>query len=294
VNESLITGLRIVDIILPIGRGQRELILGDRGTGKTYFVLSIIVHSSRANAISSMDGFGARRLFGFYIGLNQNLTKIFSIVGIILIMSISSFIIIMSTSSSDAATLSFILPLLSATLCEFYRDRGFDVIISIDDLIKHAKSYRQLSLIIGSMPSRQSYPANIFNIHSSILERCGRLNSSFISGSISSFPIVEIINNDITEYISTNVISITDGQCVMNRALFNSSIRPSIDSSLSVSRIGSSAQSILLSSLSAGIKNELTISRQSLSLSASSSSSTIAIPRRYELSLLSDSHPPTP
>lgn len=163
--------------------------------------------------------------------------------------------------------MTFSLPLIIITFTEYYRDRGFDIIIAIDDIIKHAKSYRQLSLIIGSMPSRASYPSNIFNIHSSILERCGRLNSSFIGGSISALPIIETVNNDITEYIATNVISITDGQCVMNKALFNSSIRPSIDSSLSVSRIGSSAQSILLSSLSAGIKNELTISRQSLSFS---------------------------
>jgi len=127
------------------------------------------------------------------------------------------------------------------------------------------------------MPSRSSYPSSIFNIHSSFLERCGRLNASFSSGSISGFPIIETINSDITEFISTNVISITDGQCFLNKALFNSSIRPSIDSSLSVSRIGSAAQSSFLASLSSGIKNEITLYRQSLFLSSSSSSNSVSI-----------------
>lgn len=127
------------------------------------------------------------------------------------------------------------------------------------------------------MPSRSFYPSSIFNIHSSFLERCGRLNASFSSGSISGFPIIETINSDITEFISTNVISITDGQCFLNKALFNSSIRPSIDSSLSVSRIGSAAQSSFLASLSSGIKNEITLYRQSLFLSSSSSSNSVSI-----------------
>jgi len=146
------------------------------------------------------------------------------------------------------------------------------VILTFDDLIKHAKSYRQLALIIGSMPSRQSYPTNIFNIHSSILERFARMFSLSDRGTISCLPILETVNNDLGEFIATNVISITDGQLFINRSLFHSSIRPSIDSSLSVSRIGSSAQCSIMSILSAGLKNALTISRQSLSLTSSSPS----------------------
>ncbi len=288
VNEQLLTGLRIVDAILPIGRGQRQLFLGDRGTGKTYIVTSILIYNSRINYLSSMDGFGAKRLFGFYIGLNQNLSKIY-------LLFIINFIdwrlnIIISTSSTSTSMMTFSLPLLAITFSEYYRDRGFDIWISFDDLIKHAKSYRQLSLLIGSIPSRQSYPSSIFNIHSSFLERCGRLNARFSSGSICSFPIIETINSDISEYISTNVISITDGQCFLNKALFNSSIRPSIDSSLSVSRIGSAAQSSFLASLSSGIKNEITLYRQSLSLSSISiitTSSTMALSQSIYNSIFS-------
>ena len=147
------------------------------------------------------------------------------------------------------------------------------MVMTFDDLIKHAKTYRQLALIIGSMPARSSFPANIFNVHSSLLERFSRMFSLSDRGTISCLPILETINQDISEYISTNVISITDGQLFISRSLFHSSIRPSIDSSLSVSRIGSSAQSSLLSTLAIGIKNSLTISRSiSSSLSSPSSS----------------------
>lgn len=262
-NEGLITGLRIVDIILPIGRGQRQLILGDRGTGKTYIVIAVMIYNSRISYLSSIDGFGSKRLFGFYIGLNQNLSKIYQLT--ILWIIDWRLSILLSTNSSSTAMMTFSLPLIAISLSEFFRDSGYDMILTFDDLIKHAKSYRQLALIIGSLPSRQSYPSNIFNVHSSILERFSRMFSLSDRGSISCLPILETINSDISEFISTNVISITDGQLFINKSLFYSSIRPSIDSSLSVSRIGSSAQSSLLSVLSAGLKNALTISRHSLS-----------------------------
>lgn len=140
------------------------------------------------------------------------------------------------------------------------------MILAFDDLIKHAKSYRQLALLIGSMPARQVFPSNIFNVHSSILERFARMFSLADRGSLSCMPILETINNDLSEFIATNVISITDGQLFLDRSLFHSGIRPAIDSALSVSRIGSAAQSSLLSILSAGLKNALTVSRRSLSL----------------------------
>lgn len=156
------------------------------------------------------------------------------------------------------------LGILGTTLGEILRDRGFDVLICLDDLTKHAKSYRQISLILGKVPSRDAFPADIFNIHSSILERCGRLNNNN-RGSISSLPIIETVNSDITEFIATNVISITDGQVYTNKQLFNLGIRPAIDSGLSVSRIGSSAQCTLVSLLTSGIKNDLTNIRNSSS-----------------------------
>jgi len=265
VNESLISGMRIVDSILPIGRGQRQLILGDRNTGKTSIVLSTLLTNNKNNYLGSMDGFGCKRLFGIYIGINQNLSKLYKLTS-----TSSAFTIILGTHSSSTAMITLTLPLLGITFAEQLRDRGFDVLLCFDDLSKHAKSYRQISLILGKVPSRDAFPADIFNIHSSILERCGRLNWYF-RGSLSCFPIIETVNSDITEFIATNVISITDGQIYTNKQLFNFGIRPAIDSALSVSRIGSSSQCKFMSRLSSGIKNELTNLRQS-SFSTSGSS----------------------
>lgn len=252
-------------------------------------VLSTLIYNNRINYLSTVDGFGSKRLFGFYVGLNQNLSRIYQ-------LSILSVIdwranIVLSTNSSSTAYLTFSLPILAISFGEYYRDRGYDIILCYDDLIKHAKSYRQLSLIIGSMPARQSFLANIFNIHSSILERFSRMFSKSDRGSISCLPILETINSDISEYISTNVISITDGQLFLNKSLFHLSIRPSIDSSLSVSRIGSSAQCALISYLSAGLKNALTAARQSLSLAHSNSTKSTALHSALTISVHLISHP---
>jgi len=152
---------------------------------------------------------------------------------------------------------------IGMSISEKLMDKGYDVVCCIDDLSKHSKSYRQISLIIGKIPSRDAFPSDIFNVHSSLLERCGKMNSTMMGGSITGFPIIETINSDITEFIATNVISITDGQIYMNKKLFNDSIRPAIDSALSVSRIGSSAQCKLMKLVSSGIKNRVTTLRNS-------------------------------
>jgi len=150
---------------------------------------------------------------------------------------------------------------IGLSIAEKLMDLAFDVVICLDDLSKHSKSYRQISLIIGKIPSRDAFPSDIFNVHSSLLERCGKLRSDFGGSSITGFPIIETINSDITEFIATNVISITDGQIYMNRKLFNDSIRPAIDSGLSVSRIGSAAQCKVMKIVSSGLKNRLTLLR---------------------------------
>ncbi len=256
VNDSLLVGLRIIDSLLPVGRGQRQLILGDRYSGKTSIFFTLLIKLSTLNIIISIDGLGTRRTFGIYIGISINLSKLNSIINSLLI--INWYVLILSTHSSSTALLSFLLPLIGLTLGERLRDRGIDVVICLDDLSKHSKSYRQISLLLGKIPSRDAYPADIFNIHSSLLERCSKLKSIYYSGSITAFPIIETINSDITEYIATNVISITDGQFYTNKELFINSIRPAIDSSLSVSRIGSNAQCKLMKIASSGIKNELT------------------------------------
>ena len=256
VNDCLISGLRIIDSILAIGRGQRQLILGDRYTGKTSIYLSLILKLNILNIIGTIDGLGTRRIFGIYIGINQNLSKLSKL--IYLFGIINWFSLILATHSSSSSLLSFMIPLIAVSISERLRDRGYDICICFDDLSKHSKAYRQCSLLLNKIPSRDAYPADIFNIHSSLLERCGKLKFSYFGGSITSLPIIETINADITEYIATNVISITDGQFYTNRNLFLNSNRPAIDSGLSVSRIGSNAQCKLMKVISLGIKNELT------------------------------------
>lgn len=263
VNDSLITGLRIVDSLLPVGRGQRQLILGDRYTGKTTLFMNIILSSSGINQVSSIDGLGTKRLFGIYIGLNLNLNKISKL--ILYLNNSNWFSFILSTHSSSSSLLSFMIPLIGVTIAERLRDRGFDCCICFDDLSKHSRSYRQISLLQNKIPSRDAYPSDIFNIHSSLLERVaygvwmGTLRNG--RSTISCLPIIETINSDISEYIATNVISITDGQFYFNKNLFNLNVRPAIDSGLSVTRIGSNASCKFIKLVSAGIKNELTILR---------------------------------
>jgi len=256
VNDSSIVGLRIIDSILPVGRGQRQLILGDRYTGKTSIFLSLLIKVNSLNILGSIDGFGTKRLIGLYIGINLNPSKLCKIIS--LISMINWYSIILSSHSSSCSSLSFMIPLIGVSISERLRDRGIDSSISYDDSSKHSKSYRQISLILAKIPSRDAYPADIFNIHSSLLERCSKLKYSYFGGSITASPIIETINSDITEYIATNVIPITDGQFYTNKRLFLSSCRPSIDSSLSASRIGSNAQCKLIKVCSIGIKNELT------------------------------------
>jgi len=170
----------------------------------------------------------------------------------------SVLFLVVSTHSSSSALLSFMIVNLGMTISERLRDRSFDSLICFDDLSKHAKCYRQVSLLLGRVPSRDAYSADVFNIHSSLLERSGRLRLNYFGSSITAFPVIETINSDITEYIATNVISITDGQLYTNKRLFLDSLRPAIDSALSVSRIGSNAQCKFVKVVSAGLKNELT------------------------------------
>ena len=258
VNESVISGLSMVDTILPIGRGQRQLILGDRNTGKSSVFLNTLITSSRVNSLSSIDGFGAKRLFGLYIAINQNLSKLVKFMDYLNHYEMSGFTLVLATHASSPAMLGYLLPLVGVSISERLRDRGVDVLIGFDDLSKHAKAYRQISLLLGKIPSRDAYPSDIFNVHSALLERVGKLRLDFLGGSITAFPVIETINSDITEFIATNVISITDGQVYTNRTLFLNGIRPAIDSALSVSRIGSAAQMKFTSLLSSGLKNEVT------------------------------------
>jgi len=220
------------------------------------------------NQLSSIEGFGTKRLFGIYIGVNVSLNKLSKLILYLIFNNWYTFIL--STHSSSSSLLSFIVPLIGVTIAERLRDRGFDCCICFDDLSKHSRSYRQISLSQNKIPSRDAYPSDIFNIHSSLLERVaygvwmGTLRNG--RSSISSLPIIETINSDISEYIATNVISITDGQLYFNKSLFYLSYRPAIDSSLSVTRIGSNAQCKWIKLISTGVKNELTNRRNNSSI----------------------------
>lgn len=255
VNESLITGIRLIDSLLPIGLGQRQLILGDRSTGKTSIFMFIIISSYIFNYIGSIDGFGIKRLFSIYVGICLNLTKISKL---ILNIIFNHFLLIICSHTSSTSLLNYFIPFIGLTISERLRDRNYNVLICFDDLSKHSKAFRQISLILGNIPSRDAFPASIFNVHSSLLERCGKLNYIYGLGSITAFPVIETINSDITDYIATNLISITDGQFYMSKTLFIDNIRPAIDSGLSVSRIGSASQCKLIKLISSGLKNELT------------------------------------
>ena len=218
--------------------------------------MSLLLHSNYLSLLGSIEGLGTKRIFGIYIGINQNLSKLSKFISFISL--INWYCLVLSSHSSSSSLLSYTLPLIGISIAERLRDRGFDSVICFDDFSKHSKSYRQISLILAKIPSRDAFPSDIFNIHASILERCGKLKLSYFNGSITAFPIIETIANDITEYTATNIISITDGQLYTNKRLFLDSCRPSIDSALSVSRIGSNAQCKSIKIISVGSKNELT------------------------------------
>lgn len=193
-----------------------------------------------------------------YAGICNNLSQLENISNTVDDHCSSWYTLILSTHAACAIVISFLIPYLGVTLCERMRDRGNDMLLTMDDLSKHSKAYRQLCLLNHSIPSRNCYPADIFNVHSSLLERCCKLRLSFGGGSITALPVIETVNSDISEYIATNVISITDGQLYTSKRLFLSSIRPAIESGLSVSRIGSNAQCELMKISSRGLKNDLT------------------------------------
>ncbi len=206
--------------------------------------------------LGSIEGLGTSRIFALYVGIHQNLSKLSKFISFIWL--INWYCLILSSHSSSSSLLSYTLPLIGISIAERLRDRGFDSVICLDDFSKHSKSYRQISLILAKIPSRDAFPSDIFNIHASILERCGKLKLCYWNGSITASPIIETIANDITEYIATNIISITDRQLYTNKKLFLDSCRPSIDSALSVSRIGSNAQCKSIKIISVGSKNEPT------------------------------------
>ncbi|KAH2467811.1 Alpha subunit of the F1 sector of mitochondrial F1F0 ATP synthase [Aspergillus fumigatus] len=238
VNQPVQTGLKAIDAMVPIGRGQRELIIGDRQTGKTAIALDTILNQRRWN--NSNDE--SKKLYCVYVAVGQKRSTVAQLVKTLEENDAMKYSIVVAATASEAAPLQYIAPFAACTMGEWFRDNGRHAIIIYDDLSKHAVAYRQMSLLLRRPPGREAYPGDVFYLHSRLLERAAKLNDKYGGGSLTALPIIETQAGDVSAYIPTNVISITDGQIYLESELFYRGIRPAINVGLSVSRVGSAAQ----------------------------------------------------
>jgi len=269
VHESLLTGIKAIDSLLPIGRGQRQLIIGDRRTGKTSIAVDAMIMQAltNTNRIVSEEAleddeydealYFYDNVFCIYVGIGQKMSAISNIYTILSRYGALEYSVIVAATASHPAALQWLAPYSGCAIAEFFRDRGQHALIIYDDLVKHAVAYRQLSLLLRRPPGREAYPGDIFYLHSRLLERASKMNENYGGGSITALPIVETQANDLSAYIPTNVISITDGQIFLETELFYRGIRPAINVGLSVSRVGSAAQSPTMKRLAGSLKLEL-------------------------------------
>jgi len=255
VSESVSTGLLVIDSMIPIGRGQRELIIGDRQTGKTTIALDTIIAQSK---IYSDEGFNLfSGLFCIYVSIGQRQAMVANIVKTLQQHNALFYSIIVAATASTPASLQYLAPYVGCSIGEFFRDHSSHALIVYDDLSKQAVAYRQLSLLLRRAPGREAYPGDIFYLHSRLLERSAKLNEKYGFGSLTALPIIETQAGDITAYIPTNVISITDGQIFLENELFYQGIRPAVNTVLSVSRVGASAQFKCMKQVAGSLKLEL-------------------------------------
>lgn len=252
VNEPVITGVLSVDSIIPIGRGQRELIIGDRGIGKTAIAIDAIANQYHQNQRDVTN-----QLFCIYVAVGQKRSSIIQIINRLEQENALTYTTIVAATASDAPTLQFLAPYTGCTIGEFFRDNGMHALIIYDDLSKQAVAYRQMSLLLRRPPGREAYPGDIFYLHSRLLERAAKMHSFFGNGSLTALPIIETFGNDVSAYIPTNVISITDGQIFLETALFNLGQRPAVNVGLSVSRVGSAAQVSLIKRIAGRLRLEI-------------------------------------
>ena len=247
VCEPLLTGWAIIDAITPIGRGQRQLILGDRGVGKTQVALTTILNQRQSNNWCQLHAvYEIERLVCIYTAIGLRDTEVNKFEVELIQYDAMWYSIIVKTTSADSLGLQYLSALSSTAHGEFFRDNGMHALVVYDDLLSHAATYRTMSLVMGRSPGREAYPGDIFYLHSRLLERSAKLSKKNLFGSLSSLPIVETYNNDITSYVATNIISITDGQIYLDKKLFLKGIKPAVNLSLSISRVGSKAQPWLL------------------------------------------------
>jgi F-type H+/Na+-transporting ATPase subunit alpha len=238
--------------MIPIGRGQRELIIGDRGIGKTAIALDTMKNQWYQNRKDSK-----LKLYCIYVAIGQKRSSIIQIIGRLEEEQVLFYSIIVAATSSDSATLQFLAPYTGCTIGEFFRDNGMHALIIYDDLSKQAVAYRQMCLLLKRPPGREAYPGDIFYLHSRLLERAAKMNDSCGGGSLTALPIIETYGGDVSAYIATNVISITDGQISLETSMFNKGLRPAINVGSSVSRVGSSAQGILMKRIAGRLRLEI-------------------------------------
>ena len=245
VNQPLMTGLKVIDSMIPIGKGQRELIIGDRQTGKSALAVDTILNQKGKNVKC------------IYVAIGQKASTVAALVEKLRQEDALSYTVIVNASAAQSATLQYIAPYSGCAMGEYWMNKGEDVLIVYDDLSKHAVAYRTLSLLLRRPPGREAYPGDVFYLHSRLLERAAKLSDELGGGSLTALPIIETQAGDISAYIPTNVISITDGQIFLQTELFNAGIRPAVDSGLSVSRVGSSAQTKAMKAVSKTLKADL-------------------------------------
>lgn len=255
VDVPLQTGIKAIDAMVPIGRGQRELVIGDRQTGKTAICIDTIINQKGKNCIC------------IYVAIGQKASTVARIVNTLEKTGAMDYSIVVSSTASDSATLQYIAPYGGVAMAEEYMENGKDVLIVYDDLSKHAVAYRAMSLLLKRPPGREAYPGDVFYLHSRLLERSARLDEKYGGGSITALPIIETQAGDVSAYIPTNVISITDGQIYLESELFNSGMRPAVNAGLSVSRVGGSAQIKAMKKVAGPIRMELAQYRELQSFS---------------------------
>ena len=253
VSEPMQTGLKAIDALVPVGRGQRELIIGDRQTGKTAVAIDTIINQKELNK----DKKDEEKLFCIYVSIGQKRSTVAQIVKTLEDQEALSYTVVVAATASDPAPLQYLAPYTGCAIGEWFRDNGMHALIIYDDLSKQAVAYRQMSLLLRRPPGREAYPGDVFYLHSRLLERAAKLNKENGSGSLTALPIIETQAGDVSAYIPTNVISITDGQIFLETDLFYQGIRPAINVGLSVSRVGSAAQVKAMKQVAGSIKLEL-------------------------------------
>ncbi|MFE0017092.1 F0F1 ATP synthase subunit alpha [Mesorhizobium sp. NPDC059054] len=253
VHEPMSTGLKAIDALIPVGRGQRELVIGDRQTGKTAIILDTMLNQKSVHE----TGPDSEKLFCVYVAVGQKRSTVAQFVKVLEERGALDYSIIIAATASDPAPMQFLAPFTGCTMGEYFRDNGKHALISYDDLSKQAVAYRQMSLLLRRPPGREAYPGDVFYLHSRLLERAAKLNDDNGNGSLTALPVIETQANDVSAYIPTNVISITDGQIFLETNLFFQGIRPAVNVGLSVSRVGSSAQVKAMKQVAGSIKGEL-------------------------------------